>query len=261
MRILMIGDVVGKPGRRAIETLVPSMRRELAIDFVIANGENSAGGFGITPSTARDLLDAEVDVITSGNHIWKHKEIVPYINGEWPLIRPANYPSESPGRGYIRIADTAVINLMGRVFMNTLDCPFRTVDRILENLSSGDAPRFIFVDFHAEATSEKQAMGWYLDGRVSAVVGTHTHVATADTRVLPGGTGFVTDVGMTGPSNSVIGCQVPIVLEQFLSQMPVRLAVAEEGPAILNAVVVELDEISGRAVSVKRADRTIEFDD
>ncbi len=258
----MIGDVVGKPGRRAIETLVPSMRRELAIDFVIANGENSAGGFGITPSTARDLLDSEVDVITSGNHIWKHKEIVPYINEEWPLIRPANYPSESPGRGYIRIADTAVINLMGRVFMNTLDCPFRTVDRILEDLNAGDAPKFIFVDFHAEATSEKQAMGWYLDGRVSAVVGTHTHVATADARVLPGGTGFVTDLGMTGPQNSVIGCQVPIVLEQFLTQMPVRLAVADgPGPAILNAVFVELDDASGRAVSIQRADRTIEFDD
>ena len=256
MRILMIGDVVGKPGRKAIGALVPSMRQEHSIDLVIANGENSAGGFGITPGTAQELLDAEVDVITSGNHIWKQKEIIPYMSGEWPLIRPANYPPETPGRGYIRVADTVVINLMGRVFMNTLDCPFRAVDQILKHLTTDDPPKYIFVDFHAEATSEKQAMGWYLDGRVSAVVGTHTHVGTADCRIFPGGTAFVTDVGMTGPYNSVIGCEVPVVLEQFLSQMPVRLSVAD-GPSILNAVVVELDDASGHAISIQRADRLI----
>ena len=257
MRILMIGDVVGKPGRNAIQALVPSLRQEHNVDLVIANGENSAGGFGITPNTAQELLDSQVDVITSGNHIWKQKEIIPYINDEWPLIRPANYPSETPGRGYIRLADTVVINLMGRVFMNTLDCPFRAVDRVLEEVTAGDAPRYIFVDFHAEATSEKQAMGWYLDGRVSAVVGTHTHVGTADTRILPGGTAFLTDVGMTGPYNSVIGCEVSIVLEQFISQMPVRLSVAS-GPAILNSVLVELDDQTGKAINIQRVDRMAE---
>ena len=254
MRILMIGDVIGQPGRKVIRTLVPGLRREHQIDLVIANGENIAGGFGITPDTAGELLDGEVDIITSGNHVWKQKEVIPYINEEWPLIRPANYPPGTPGKGYIRLGQTLVLNLMGRVFMNTLDCPFRAVDQVLDEVNGISPPKVIIVDFHAEATSEKQAMAWYLDGRVSAVLGTHTHVATADARILPKGTAFVTDVGMTGPYNSVIGTDIQAVLEGFLTQMPRRLIVAN-GPVILNSVLVDIDEETGVATSVQRIDR------
>ena len=252
----MIGDVVGKPGRAAVQTLVPGLQREYGIDLVIANGENSAGGFGITPETAQELMDGGVDIITSGNHIWKQKEIIPYLNEEWPLIRPANYPSGAPGRGHITMGQTTVVNLMGRVFMSPLDCPFKAADQILEEISGVNPPKVIIVDFHAEATSEKQAMGWYLDGRVSAVLGTHTHVATADTRIFPKGTAYVTDVGMTGPHNSVIGSEVQGVQEGFLTQMPKRLTVAG-GPSILNAVLVDIDETNGRATGIQRVDRMV----
>ena len=256
MRILMIGDVIGQPGRRAITALVPGLRREFEIDMVIANGENTAGGFGITPDTAQEILEAEVDVITSGNHIWKQKEIVQYINEEWPLIRPANYPPGAPGRGHIRLSETLVLNLMGRVFMSPLDCPFRGVDRILGEMNGINPPKVIVVDFHAEATSEKQAMGWYLDGRVSAVLGTHTHVGTADARILPKGTAYITDVGMTGPYNSVIGSDVHAVLEGFLTQMPRRLTVPN-GPVLLNSVLLDIDEDSGKATNIQRIDRIV----
>ena len=256
MRILMIGDVIGKPGREAITTLVLGLRREYEIDLVIANGENTAGGFGITPDTAQELMEGDVDIITCGNHVWKQKEIIPYINDEWPLIRPANYPPGAPGRGHIRLGETLVVNLMGRVFMNTLDCPFRAADQILEEVNGVNPPKVIIVDFHAEATSEKQAMGWYLDGRVSAVLGTHTHVATADARVLPKGTAYVTDVGMTGPYNSVIGSDVRGVLDGFITQMPKRLSVAQ-GPVILNSVLVDVDEGAGLATNIQRIDRMI----
>ena len=256
MRILMIGDIIGQPGRRAITALVPGLRREFKIDMVIANGENTAGGFGITPDTAQEILEAEVDVITSGNHIWKQKEIVQYINEEWPLIRPANYPPGTPGRGHIRLSDTLVLNLMGRVFMSPLDCPFRGVDRILGEVNGINPTKVIVVDFHAEATSEKQAMGWYLDGRVSAVLGTHTHVGTADARILPKGTAYVTDVGMTGPYNSVIGSDVHAVLEGFLTQMPRRLTIPN-GPVLLNSVLLDIDEDSGKATNIQRIDRIV----
>ena len=256
MRILMIGDVIGEPGRKAISSLVPGLRREFSIDMVIANGENMAGGFGITPDTAQELIDSEVDVITSGNHIWKHKEIVPYINEEWPLIRPANYPPGAPGRGHIRLGNTLVLNLMGRVFMSPLDCPFRTVDQVLQEVNGTNPPKVIIVDFHAEATSEKQAMAWYLNGRVSAVVGTHTHVATADARILPEGTAYVTDVGMTGPYNSVIGSDIRAVLDGFITQMPQRFTVPK-GPVILNSVLVDMDEEKGVATNIQRIDRMV----
>ena len=256
MRILMIGDVIGQPGRKAIRSLVPGLRREYQIDLVIANGENTAGGFGITPDTAGEILDGQVDVITSGNHIWKQKEIIPFINEEWPLIRPANYPPSTPGRGHIRLGETLVINLMGRVFMSALDCPFRAADRILQEMNGSNPPKVVIVDFHAEATSEKQAMGWYLDGRVSAVLGTHTHVGTADTRVLPRGTAHVTDVGMTGPYNSVIGSDVRAVLEGFITQMPQRFK-PPPGPIILNSVLVDIDEEKGIATNIQRIDRMV----
>lgn len=256
MRILMIGDVIGKPGREAVRALLPDLRRAQSIDFVICNGENTAGGFGITADTASELLESGVDVLTSGNHIWDKKEIYPYLDEELPLIRPANYP-DAPGRGYLRQGGVTVVNLLGRVFMAPLDCPFRTADALLERLEKEGASKVIIVDFHAEATSEKQAMGWYLDGRVSAVLGTHTHVGTVDARILPQGTAYLTDVGMTGPMESVIGSDIEAVLARFMTSMPQRLEVAS-GPCVLNAVLVDVDEETGNASSIERVDRTVE---
>ncbi len=255
MRILMIGDVIGKPGRDTVRTLLPDLKREKSIDFVICNGENTAGGFGITPDTASELLESGVDVLTSGNHIWDKKEIIPLMDDGLPLIRPANYP-DAPGKGYIHQGGVTVVNLMGRVFMASLDCPFRTADALLEQLKEEGQSKVIIVDFHAEATSEKQAMGWYLDGRVSGVLGTHTHVGTVDAKILPKGTAYLTDVGMTGPSDSVIGSDKDAVLERFLTSMPNRLAVAS-GPCVLNSVLVEVDEETGKASLIERIDRTV----
>ena len=256
LRILMIGDIIGQPGRRAIRRVLPDLRRELAIDLVIANGENAAGGFGITLETAEELLESGVDILTSGNHIWDQKEIIPHMDEGLPLVRPANYPA-APGRGYLVQKGVMVLNLMGRVFMPTLDCPFRTASQILEEAGEGDAPRVIFVDFHAEATSEKQGMGWFLDGKVSAVLGTHTHVGTVDARILPRGTAYLTDVGMTGPVNSVIGSDTNAVLDRFLTGMPQRLPVAR-GPVVLNSALVEVDPDTGKAQSIQRIDRMVE---
>ncbi len=255
MRILMVGDVVGRPGRRAVRALVPALRQELGLDLVIANGENAAGGYGITPATAQELLEAGVDVLTSGNHIWDQKEIVPYLDQEVPLLRPLNFPPGTPGRGALRLGGVLVVNLMGRVFMQPLEHPFLTIDRFLNGLR--DRPPVVLVDFHAEATSEKQAMGWYLAGRVSAVLGTHTHVPTADARVLPGGTAFVTDVGMVGPRDSVIGDTKESVLERFLTLLPNRLEVAA-GPVRFSSVLVEVDSATGRASAIQRIDREVE---
>jgi len=249
----MIGDVVGRAGRRAVRTLLPALRQDYGIEMVVANGENAAGGFGITKETAEELLDCGVDVITTGNHVWDRKEIVPHLNGELPILRPINYPEKVPGRGHLIKGEVLVVNVMGRVFMSPLLCPFRATDSLLKNMSE-EKPKVILVDFHAEATSEKQALGWYLDGRVSAVLGTHTHVATSDTRILPRGTAYVTDVGMTGPRDSVIGNTPEVVLERFLKQIPQRLTVAS-GPAIFNSVLTEFDD-EGRAVSIERLDLT-----
>lgn len=257
MRILMIGDVIGKPGRDAVRRVLPGLREEKNIDLVIANGENAAGGFGLTVDTASDLLDSGVDVLTSGNHIWDKREFIPYLDDVrddgLPVVRPANYP-DAPGVGVIRRRGVAVVNLMGRVFMTPLDCPFRTADQLLDELRNEEPTPVVVVDFHAEATSEKQAMGWYLDGRVSGVFGTHTHVGTVDARILPGGTAYLTDVGMTGPVDSVIGSDTSLVLDRFLTSMPQRLEVAK-GPCTFNAVLVEVDENTGRSSSVERVDR------
>ena len=257
MRILMIGDVIGKPGREAVRRILPGLRLEHAIDLVIANGENAAGGFGLTVDTASELLDSGVDVLTSGNHIWDKKEFMPYLEDAQedglPVVRPANYP-DAPGVGVIRRKGVAVVNLMGRVFMAQLDCPFRTADRLLEELRRDEETPVIIVDFHAEATSEKQAMGWYLDGRVSGVFGTHTHVGTIDTRILPGGTAYLTDVGMTGPVDSVIGSDTRAVLNRFLTSMPTRLEVAK-GRCAFNSALVEVDEQTGRSLFLERIDR------
>jgi len=254
MRILMIGDVIGKPGRRAVHALVPNLRQQHGIDLVIANGENAAGGVGLTSETAEELLKAGVDVITSGNHIWHHKEIIPYLDGDLPILRPLNYPPHVPGRGYLIREQIMVVNLMGRVFMEAIDCPFRAIDRLLSQLAN--RPPIIIIDFHGEATSEKNAIGRYLDGRVSAVLGTHTHIGTIDARLLPKGTAYITDVGMVGPANSVIGNDADSVINRFLTQIPHHLAVGK-GSMIFNSVLVEVEE-SGKAISITRIDIHLE---
>jgi hypothetical protein len=251
----MVGDVIGRPGRRAVHTLVPELRREYKVDLVIANGENAAGGFGLTKETAEELFGAEVDVITSGNHIWDQREIIPVLDSDVAILRPLNYPPGVPGHGYVIKKEALVLNLVGRTFMGNFDCPFRAMDEFLEGLS--DKPSVIIVDFHAEATSEKMALGWYLDGRVSAVLGTHTHVGTIDARLLPKGTAFITDVGMTGPLDSVIGDDTDAVIRRFLTQLPHRLSVGK-GRVALNSVLVEVEEETGGAKSISRIDKELE---
>jgi hypothetical protein len=253
VKILAIGDVVGRPGRRTVRAILPNLRTELDIDLVIANGENAAGGFGITIDTAKELFNSGVDIITSGNHIWDQKDIIPHLDTDIPILRPLNYPNAAPGRGYTIRDNALVINLIGRVFVGNFDCPFRTIDRLLKTLD--DIPPVIIVDFHAEATAEKQALGWFLDGRVSAVVGTHTHVPTADTSILTKGTAFVSDLGMVGPINSVIGSEIEDTLERFLTQMPKRLRVVANGPMRFNSVFMDIDDITGRAREIVRIDR------
>jgi metallophosphoesterase (TIGR00282 family) len=253
MHILFIGDIFGSPGRRIVADHLQDIIETNRIDLAIANGENAAGGFGITPPIAEDLFAMGLDVITSGNHVWDKRELYDYLNRQPRLLRPANYP-EAPGSGLVVCqarngVECAVLNLQGRVYMPNTDCPFREADKILASLDASIKVKF--VDFHAEVTSEKIAMGWYLDGRVSAVVGTHTHVPTADTRILPAGTAYQTDCGMTGPYDSVIGVQTEIILQRFLTALPVRMEPARMNPE-LHAVIVDVDETTGRARSMRR---------
>jgi metallophosphoesterase (TIGR00282 family) len=255
MKILAIGDIVGRPGRQIVHKLLGGLREQYGIDMVIANGENAAGGFGLSVSTAHELLGANVDVLTSGNHIWAQKDILPCLDSDMPILRPLNYPPGVPGRGYLVTGQTLIVNLIGRTFMNDNDCPFRAMDKLLAEIDP--KPPVIIVDFHAEATSEKVAMGRYLDGRVSAVLGTHTHVGTIDSQILPGGTAYVTDIGMTGPSDSIIGDDADAVIKRFLTQMPHHLSVGK-GKPILNAVLVEVDKKNGRATGIERITREIE---
>jgi metallophosphoesterase (TIGR00282 family) len=261
MRCLVIGDIIGKPGRLAIGHALPDLRRELELDLVIANGENVAAGAGLTPSLAEELFNTGVDVLTSGNHIWDKREIYDYLDTDRPVLRPANYPDDVPGRGWLihHLADgepVAVINLMGQVFMNQLDSPFTLADALLDGVGE-PLPRLRFVDFHCEITSEKNAMGWHLDGRVTAVVGTHTHVPTADAKILPEGTAYISDVGMTGPRDSVIGFRLDTVLPRFLRHLPTRFEVAD-GPVSLNAALIEADRATGRAASIELVQRLVE---
>ncbi len=252
MRVLFIGDVVGKPGRKALAVLLPGLKEQLGPDIVIANGENAAGGRGLTVRTAREMFETGVDVLTSGNHVWDQQEIVEHLDGEFPIVRPANYPPDLPGRGHLTYKGLTVLNLQGRTFMAAIDDPFRTADTILRGFPSSTP---LLVDFHAEATSEKVAMGWYLDGRASAVVGTHTHVPTADARLLLKGTAFVSDVGMTGSRDSVIGFEIRAVHRLFLTQLPTRLPVEERaGPLVLNSVLIDIDDATGRATHIERVD-------
>jgi len=249
LRILAIGDIIGKPGRKAVKEILPGLYSEYNIDLVVGNGENAAGGLGLTPSTAEELFDSGIDVITTGNHIWAYKEIIPYLDNESALLRPLNYPPTNPGRGYLLKNNVLIVNLVGRVFIGNFDCPFRAMDQLLAEFKHKSIP--IIVDFHAEATSEKVAMGKYLDGRVSAVLGTHTHVGTIDAHILPGGTAYVTDIGMVGPIDSVIGDDPNSVIERFLTQMPSRLSVGK-GKVSFDAILVEVDEKTGKALDIKR---------
>ena len=252
MRILFIGDIVGSPGRRIVEERLADLVQQRQIDLVIANAENSASGFGITPRIAQELLGLGIDVISGGNHSWDRKEILEFIPHEPRLLRPANFNASNPGSGlYVGKAKNgekfAVLNLQGRVFMASNDDPFRIADQLLKKIDA----KVIFVDFHAEATSEKISLGWYLDGRVTAVVGTHTHVPTADERVLPQGTAYVTDVGMTGPYDGVIGVKKELVVNKFLNGMPTRFEPAT-GDVRLCAVVIDCDEKTGKARDIER---------
>jgi metallophosphoesterase (TIGR00282 family) len=252
--LLFIGDIFGSPGRGMVARHLPGIVSAEKIDLTIANGENAAGGFGITPQLADELFSYGLDVITTGNHVWDKREIYDYFARQPRLLRPANYVEDLPGKGVVIARarngiDCAILNLQGRVYMPTTDCPFRKADTLLAGLPESIKVRF--VDFHAELTSEKMAMGWYLDGRVSAVIGTHTHIPTADTRILAEGTAYQTDVGMTGPYHSVIGVEKSIILQRFLTQLPVRMEAARHG-AELHAVIVEVDEESGHAAGIRR---------
>lgn len=254
MNILFIGDVIGRTGRRALSDRLYRLIDEHQVDLVIANGENAASGFGLTAPIAMELFDLGVDVITSGNHIWDKREVYDYLDREQRVLRPANYPPGLPGRGAGVFVTSAgikvgVINLEGRVFMNNLDCPFRAADALVEELRQQTS--LVFVDFHAEATSEKMALGYYLDGRVSAVICTHTHVQTADERILPGGTAYMSDAGMTGSRDAVIGMRKEQAIEKFLTQVPVRFEVAKQQPFVCG-VLVSVDEQTGRALAVRR---------
>lgn len=254
MKVLLIGDIVGKVGRTTLKFFLPNIMSRYKIDIVIANGENAAGGFGITDKVAEELFGYGVHVITTGNHVWDKKEAISYIAKESKILRPLNYPFGTPGSGSIVIKTNnqkplAVLCISGRVFMNTLECPFRVAEKEIAKIR--EFTDIIVIDFHAEATSEKKAFAYYLDGKVSAVIGTHTHVQTADETILPGGTAYITDVGMTGPLHSVIGIEKDQIIERFLTHLPRKYDVAG-GSGILSAVVFEIDDKNGKAVSIQR---------
>ncbi len=259
MNILFIGDVVGKPGRKALQALLSDIKRTYTIDFIIANAENAAGGRGLTRTVMDEMLNLEIDVLTMGNHVWDNKDIFNFVEYEKRLVRPANYPLDCPGQGYgIYMAGIdrkiAVINAMGRVFLQPLDCPFRVVEEILQEIN-GQAD-IIIVDFHAEATSEKLAFAHYFDGQLQAVLGTHTHVQTADARILPGGTAYITDIGMTGPYDSILGMDKNMVIKKLITQRPVRLEVAK-GPLQFEAVVLYMDDVTNKVNKIERISRVL----
>ena len=253
LKILFIGDIFGEPGRRALERLLPRMRDDLALDLVVANGENAAGGLGLTARLAREIWGCGVDVITMGNHVWKQRDLLPVLDEEDRLLRPANFPPGVPGHGHVLLqaggANIGVVNLQGRVYLNELDDPFRALDALLQGpLAGADC---VVVDMHAEASSEKQALGWYVDGRAAAVVGTHTHVQTADEKILPGGTAYISDLGLTGPHRSVIGMDPKTAVRRFITQQPMRFRVAK-GDVRLQGALVEINPDTGLAESITR---------
>lgn len=257
MKLFFIADIVGDPGRTAVWDLLPGIREEFDIDLCIGNGENAAGGLGITPKIAVSLRECGIDVITSGNHIWNKREILPFLGEEVYVLRPMNYPEGAPGSGYgifttRKQEPVGIINLQGRVFMQPIDCPFKAAEKAVTELKKHT--NTIFVDIHAEATSEKRALGWFLDGKVSAVIGTHTHVQTGDEDILPQGTAYLTDAGMTGSFDSVIGMEKSIIIKKFLSQLPIRFSPGRNDPRI-NGVVVDIDINTGKALSITRVSR------
>lgn len=260
MKVVFFGDVIAKAGRRAIHKYLPQIKAKFNPDFIIANGENGAGGIGLTPDVAEELFIMGVDVITSGNHIWKYKELYNYLDSKSDkIIRPLNYPSSEkfrvPGVGHTVVRrgenEFIVVNIMGRTFVQAIDCPFKAMDNLLSKYSIGKN-RMIFVDFHAETTSEKEAMGWYLDGRVTAMIGTHTHVQTSDERILHNGTAYITDAGMCGPMDTVIGVDRDIIIQRFISQLPVAFKFSDETNLGVNGVCVEVDTMTGKAVKIER---------
>ena len=254
MRVMLVGDVVGKPGRKAFQKYTPKLKAEKNIDVVIVNGENSAGGKGYTRKSLDGLYHGGADIITSGNHVWDKKDVLEFIDQEPFLIRPANYPEGAPGKGYcvypFKAKNIGVVNLSGRAFMPDMDCPFQKIEEILRELRR--ECDIIFLDFHAETTSEKMAMGWYLDGRVNAVVGTHTHIQTADDRILPEGTAYITDLGMVGPWNSILGVKTEIILQKFTTCLPCRFDLEESGPMVYSALIVDIDDATNKTVGVER---------
>jgi len=258
LRILFIGDIVGNPGRKAAKEMICEIKKEKGFDFCIANCENAAGGSGITYVVAQELYKSGVDAITLGNHTWSKREVLNFIDSDHKIVRPANYPRELPGNGSTIIAGECgkigVLNLMGRVYMDSIDCPFKAAQRELEYLKS--FVKVIIVDMHAEATSEKCAMAWHLDGSVSCVLGTHTHVQTSDERILPCGTGFITDVGMTGPYEGILGIDREIIIEKFITHMPLRFEIAK-GSVQFNAVIVDIDEKCGKTTGIERIARIL----
>lgn len=254
MNILVIGDIVGKPGRRALKNLLPGLQRKYNIEFTIANAENAAGGKGISKEVFTEIMGAGVDACTMGNHVWDNREIFNFIDDEPRIVRPANYPGDCPGQGFHIYTGgynkkIGIINVSGRVFLDPLDCPFQVTEEILNGMK--EETDIIIVDFHAEATSEKLAFAYYLDGRVDAVLGTHTHIQTADERILPQGTAYITDLGMTGPVDSILGMDKDLVLQRFLNQRPVRFEVAK-GPAQLQGVILSFDDDRNRVIAIER---------
>ena len=254
MRVMLVGDVIGRPGRRAFREYVQKLRREKKIDVVIVNGENSAAGKGLTRTSLDELYSGGADIITTGNHVWDKKDVMEFIDSEPFLIRPANYPEGTPGKGYclypFKAKTIGVMNLSGRTFMPALDCPFQKAEELLKEMQ-GQCD-LIFLDFHAETTSEKMALGFYLDGRITGLVGTHTHIQTADERILPRGTAYITDLGMVGPWNSVLGVRTDNIIYKFTTGLPVRFEVEDEGPRVFSAVIVETDDKTNQAVGIER---------
>jgi metallophosphoesterase (TIGR00282 family) len=260
LNILFISDIVGSYGREVVRSVLPDLKKELAVDLTVANGENSAHGYSITEKIYHDLLDHGIDAVTMGNHVWEKKEVVAKIDTFDRLVRPANYPPTVPGRGHIVLdcqgVKVGIVNLLGRVFMNCVDCPFQIADRIIPQVRS--EAKVIVVDFHGEATSEKTAIGLYLDGKVSAVLGTHTHVMTADERILPGGTAFISDAGMCAARDSVIGMKKEQIMKRFLTQLPEKFEPADSGPGVFNAILLSVDTATGKALEIKRISRLTE---
>ncbi|MCX5725831.1 MAG: TIGR00282 family metallophosphoesterase [Candidatus Saganbacteria bacterium] len=260
MDILFIGDIIGRYGREITKKLIPELKEKFKPDIIITNGENSASGYGITVKVYNELMDAGIDAITMGNHMWDKKEIMKDIDNLPYIVRPANYPKGTPGKEYLILekkgVKVGILNLVGRVFMQPLECPFRTSEELLKKISK-ETP-IILVDIHAEATSEKAALGWFLDGQVSAVIGTHTHVLTADERLLPKGTAFISDIGMVGARNSIIGMDIQNIVDRFLTGMPRRFEPVKSGPGIFNAVLIRIDENTGKPSEIKRINKVTE---